>query len=245
MAMSNSLGVSPAGGGDDLRERLIRRYAHGASAHWTARARVKTWAWRSVIGATHAVKRGLDLAGGTVLLLALSPGLALIALLGWLDSRGPIFFRRIRVGRWGRPFAMWKFRSMYVDAEARRAHPAGPEPDGRGVIFKMKRDPRVIRVGRFIRKASIDELPQLWNVVAGDMSLVGPRPPLPSEVAAYTLADRRRRSRLSWRPSTPAPGRPVLTWPGFSGEPGPVHLERVAGAAEPRPVGSRHRRTAS
>jgi lipopolysaccharide/colanic/teichoic acid biosynthesis glycosyltransferase len=87
---------------------------------------------------------------------------------------------------------MYKFRSMYIDAEARKAALAkNNEMDG-GVIFKMKHDPRITRVGRYIRRASIDELPQLWNVLKGDMSLVGPRPPVPSEVSQYTLSDRRR-----------------------------------------------------
>ena len=87
---------------------------------------------------------------------------------------------------------MWKFRSMYIDAEARKAALLAANESSGGVIFKMKRDPRITKVGRFIRKASIDELPQLWNVLIGDMSLVGPRPALPSEVDQYSLADRRR-----------------------------------------------------
>jgi lipopolysaccharide/colanic/teichoic acid biosynthesis glycosyltransferase len=87
---------------------------------------------------------------------------------------------------------MWKFRSMYIDAEQRKAELDRQNEMAGGVTFKMKRDPRITRVGRFIRKASIDELPQLWNVLKGDMSLVGPRPPVPKEVDKYSLADRRR-----------------------------------------------------
>jgi lipopolysaccharide/colanic/teichoic acid biosynthesis glycosyltransferase len=87
---------------------------------------------------------------------------------------------------------MWKFRSMYIDAEARKARLIAANEMAGGVLFKMKHDPRITRVGRFIRKASIDELPQLWNVLRGDMSLVGPRPALPSEVDEYSLRDRQR-----------------------------------------------------
>jgi lipopolysaccharide/colanic/teichoic acid biosynthesis glycosyltransferase len=87
---------------------------------------------------------------------------------------------------------MYKFRSMYTDAEARKAELLAENEMSGGVTFKMQRDPRITRIGRFIRKASIDELPQLWNVIKGDMSLVGPRPPVPAEVDEYSLSDRRR-----------------------------------------------------
>jgi lipopolysaccharide/colanic/teichoic acid biosynthesis glycosyltransferase len=87
---------------------------------------------------------------------------------------------------------MYKFRSMYVDAEARTAALLARNEMGGGVIFKMKQDPRITRVGKYIRRASIDELPQLWNVLRGEMSLVGPRPPVPGEVSQYSLSDRRR-----------------------------------------------------
>jgi lipopolysaccharide/colanic/teichoic acid biosynthesis glycosyltransferase len=87
---------------------------------------------------------------------------------------------------------MWKFRSMYMDAEARKAELMAQNEMAGGVIFKMKDDPRVTKVGKFIRKTSIDELPQLWNVMTGEMSLVGPRPPVPPEVDQYSLSDRRR-----------------------------------------------------
>jgi lipopolysaccharide/colanic/teichoic acid biosynthesis glycosyltransferase len=105
---------------------------------------------------------------------------------------GPILFKQTRVGRWGRLFTMWKFRSMYIDAEARKAELMAQNEMAGGVIFKMKDDPRVTKVGKFIRKTSIDELPQLWNVMTGEMSLVGPRPPVPPEVDQYSLSDRRR-----------------------------------------------------
>lgn len=109
-----------------------------------------------------------------------------------IESPGAVLFKQVRVGRWGELFTMYKFRSMYADAEARKAELLARNEMQGGVLFKMRDDPRVTRIGRFIRKTSIDELPQLWNVFKGDMSLVGPRPPVPSEVNEYSLADRRR-----------------------------------------------------
>ena len=137
-------------------------------------------------------KRVLDIAASGAAIVALSPVLIFTALAIKLESPGPVIFRQQRVGRDGAPFMMLKFRSMFVDAEARKAALLASNEMQGGVIFKMKHDPRVTRVGRFIRRTSIDELPQLFNVLRGDMSLVGPRPPLPSEVAQYTLQDRGR-----------------------------------------------------
>jgi lipopolysaccharide/colanic/teichoic acid biosynthesis glycosyltransferase len=109
-----------------------------------------------------------------------------------LEDRGPILFRQVRVGRHGREFRMLKFRSMRVDAEARLQELLAQNHHRDGVTFKIKDDPRITRVGKWIRKFSFDELPQFYNVLIGDMSLVGPRPPVPREVALYSLADRRR-----------------------------------------------------
>ena len=110
-----------------------------------------------------------------------------------LDSPGPAFYRQVRVGRGGEPFTLWKLRSMYVDADARRAALVSVGGDaGNEVLFKDRADPRITRVGHWIRRLSIDELPQLINVVTGEMSLVGPRPALPEEVAAYETEARRR-----------------------------------------------------
>ncbi|MEJ2749348.1 MAG: sugar transferase, partial [Anaerolineae bacterium] len=117
-------------------------------------------------------------------LIFVSPFMGLVALIIKLDSPGPVFFQQERVGKWGKTFGCYKFRSMYVDAEARKAE-LMDQNEADGVVFKMKNDPRVTRVGRIIRKLSIDELPQLINVIRGDMSLVGPRPPVPIEVAQY------------------------------------------------------------
>jgi exopolysaccharide biosynthesis polyprenyl glycosylphosphotransferase len=152
----------------------------------------KRLAWHWLVGGAHLTKRGLDIIGSGAALLALSPVFATIALLIKLEDRGPVLFRQVRVGRHGREFRMLKFRSMRVDAEARLKELLAKNQHSGGVTFKIKDDPRVTRIGKWIRKYSLDELPQFWNVFRGDMSLVGPRPPVPREVALYTLADRRR-----------------------------------------------------
>ena len=121
-----------------------------------------------------------------VLLLA-----AVIALVVRLDSPGPVIFRQIRIGRGGQPFTMYKFRTMVQDAEARRGELADRN-EADGPLFKMRQDPRVTRVGAFLRRYSLDEWPQLWNILVGDMSWVGPRPPTPDEVARYEPWHRRR-----------------------------------------------------
>lgn len=141
----------------------------------------------------HWVKEALDRTVGAVLLLAALPVIAVAGALVRLDSRGPAFFSQQRVGIDRRPFAMHKLRSMHIDAEERLAELRARD-DGNGMLFKMREDPRITRVGRVLRRFSVDELPQLWNVVKGDMALVGPRPALPSEVAGYdeTTAHRLR-----------------------------------------------------
>ena len=148
--------------------------------------------WRHATRVTDVVKRGIDIAVSGLLLLMLLPLFLLVALAIRLESPGPVFFRQVRVGCLGQTFSMWKFRSMFIDAEERKeALEARNEMQG-GVLFKMKDDPRITRVGRTIRRLSIDELPQLWNVLKGDMSLVGPRPALPLEVSQYSLEERDR-----------------------------------------------------
>jgi len=157
-------------------------------------------------------KSVLDRVMAGLLLLAASPVLIAAAIAIRFDDRGPAFFRQTRIGEGGAPFTMWKLRSMYVDAEERRlALLASTDRDG--LMFKMRRDPRITRVGRHLRRLSLDELPQLLNVVRGDMSLVGPRPPLPSEVESYHDAVTRRllvRPGLTglWQVS----GRADLSW---------------------------------
>ncbi len=142
-------------------------------------------------GTSRVLKRVGDTLLAGMLLLVASPLMGAIALAIHLDSAGPILFRQQRVGRDGRTFTLYKFRSMYIDAEERLAH-LMEHNEATGPIFKMRNDPRVTRVGRYIRRFSLDELPQLFNVIGGDMSLVGPRPPLPSEVESYEEWHRRR-----------------------------------------------------
>ena len=138
-----------------------------------------------------AVKRGLDVAVAGLGLLCLWPVLLLTALLIRLTSRGPALFRQDRAGRGGRPFVLLKFRSMREDAELRRRE-LEHRNEMDGPIFKMRRDPRITLLGRFLRRSSLDELPQLLNVLRGDMSLVGPRP-LPIDEAARLAPDHQRR----------------------------------------------------
>jgi exopolysaccharide biosynthesis polyprenyl glycosylphosphotransferase len=138
------------------------------------------------------LKRLFDFMAALTGLALIAPLLLIAALFIKLeDPKGPVFFSQTRIGKNGRTFKMYKFRSMVTDAELMFDTLSGMS-DVSGAMFKMKDDPRVTRVGRFIRRTSIDELPQFWNVLRGDMSIVGPRPPLPREVAAYREHDFRR-----------------------------------------------------
>ena len=129
-------------------------------------------------------KRGIDIIGAGSGLFLLSPVIAIVACAVKFTSKGPIFFSQKRVGKNGQLFDMYKFRSMVVNAEELKEKLAH-QNEMSGPMFKMKDDPRVTKVGKFIRKTSLDELPQLWNVLKGDMSLVGPRPSLPKEVKQF------------------------------------------------------------
>src|SRR5687767_8303420 len=135
--------------------------------------------WRWSIGGAQVTNRALALVGSVGALVFLSPLFAIIAVLIKLEDGGPVLFRQIRVGRHGREFMMLKFRSMRVDAEARLVDLLAKNKHEDGVTFKIKNDPRMTVMGRWIRRFSFDELPQFWNVFRGDMSLVGPRPPVP------------------------------------------------------------------
>lgn len=169
----------------------------------------------SLEGGQRVVKRLFDVCVSALLILVSAPVMVAVAILIRLDSSGPILFRQERVGINGNVFKMLKFRSMVVDAEA-QLESLENQNEGNGVLFKIKNDPRVTRVGKSIRKFSLDELPQLFNILGGSMSLVGPRPPLPREVEAYEHDVRRRllvkpgltglwqvsgRSNLSWQDS--------------------------------------------
>ena len=177
-----------------LRELLIERYAsmdRRSIRHWL-RFYLKRAAWVAVVKGSYFAKRLMDILVSAPLLVLLFPLLLLVALAIRLEDPGPALFKQTRVGRWGKLFTIWKFRSMYTDAEARKEALLARSDMAGSVRFKMKDDPRITRVGRIIRKTSIDELPQLWNVLKGDMTLVGPRPTMPSETDRYSLWERRR-----------------------------------------------------
>jgi exopolysaccharide biosynthesis polyprenyl glycosylphosphotransferase len=181
---------------EEIRQMLIDRYGRIQTPFgvWRMNFYVK-WkrlAWCFVLGSASAVKRGFDVAGSLFLLVVLSPLFLLLAILVKLEDGGPVLFTQTRVGKWGMEFTMYKYRSMCVDAEERLKEVLDKNEHQEGVTFKMKDDPRITRVGRWLRKSSLDELPQFFNVFIGDMSLVGPRPPLPREVALYSPSDRRR-----------------------------------------------------
>ncbi len=182
---------------DDRTAQMVslheNQYFQSSRNTYRMRLIMLVWVIRSrVIG---NLKRYLDISLCLLCLPPLIPILLITALAIKLDSPGPVFFNQVRVGKWGKLFNLFKFRSMYVDAERRKAE-LMPLNEADQIVFKMKRDPRVTRVGRIIRKLSIDELPQIFNVLRGDMSLVGPRPPVPYEVDQYQFQDTFRLSVL-------------------------------------------------
>lgn len=138
------------------------------------------------------LKRVIDIIGAAIGVVLLSWLFAIVAILIKIeDSKGPVFFKQVRIGKDGKEFYMYKFRSMVSNAED-LLESLLEQNEVSGAMFKMKDDPRITKIGKFIRKTSIDELPQLWNVLKGDMSLVGPRPPLPREVMEYSTYDKQR-----------------------------------------------------
>ncbi len=178
-----------------LVEELYRRYAcpiRGGNMRRRLRFLRKKYSWTVVVGSANVIKRLADMFVAALALLLLSPLFLFVAVAIKLTDGGSILFRQSRVGQWGREFSFPKFRSMVANAERLKEQLLQQNQHGEGVTFKMKRDPRITWIGSIIRKLSIDELPQLWCVFKGDMSLVGPRPPVPREVARYTLRDRRR-----------------------------------------------------
>lgn len=180
----------------------------------TAPAR-RFWARTDTVGPPRPVarmfKRFTDISFAVFLLVGFSPIMAVAAAAIRLDSPGPVIFRQVRSGRDGVVFTMFKLRSMVSDADAQKAHLVSDSFDGR--VFKHKHDPRITRVGAFLRRYSIDELPQLINVIKGEMSLVGPRPYLPHETMALDAEERRR---VSVRPGMTGlgqvSGRADLSW---------------------------------
>jgi lipopolysaccharide/colanic/teichoic acid biosynthesis glycosyltransferase len=173
------------------------------------------WNTQSVV----AFKRALDMIAVGPAMLLLTPFFLLVALAIKLEDGGPVLYWQKRVGLNGRVFAFPKFRSMRTDSDAVRKEIEHLNQHGDSLTFKMKNDPRVTRVGKLLRRTSMDELPQLWCVLSGEMSLVGPRPPMVNEVAKYSLADRRRLSvtpgltciwRVSGRSNIPFPQQAAM-----------------------------------
>jgi len=170
-----------------------RAMESGTVDTWVRHAKRKMQVWKITVRILRGLKRGLDIVGGIGALIAFSPIFATTALLIKLEDGGPVFFRQNRVGAGGRLFGMWKFRSMVQNADKLKDKLLETNQHGTaGVTFKMKDDPRITKVGKWIRKLSVDEFPQFYNVVKGDMSLVGPRPPVPREVAEYKAVHLRR-----------------------------------------------------
>jgi lipopolysaccharide/colanic/teichoic acid biosynthesis glycosyltransferase len=174
-----------------MSRRLQQAQTPWGRARLSAYVRLKRAAWHVVVNGTYTVKRAIDITVSVVTLIVASPLLAIVAALVRMDG-GPVLFGQTRVGLNGEEFTMLKFRSMTVGAEARLGDILAMNEKPQGVTFKMRNDPRVTRIGRFLRKTSLDEVPQFINVLRGEMSLVGPRPALPREVAMYSEADRRR-----------------------------------------------------
>mgnify|MGYP001615242075 FL=1 len=178
-----------------ISPQLLRHFATFQSrlGLWRMKKRfaLRRLAWRWFVESSEVLKRTVDIVGSLAALIMLSPLLVPISALVRLDG-GPVLFAQTRVGRLGRPFKMFKFRSMRPDAEQRLAALLATNQHGTGVTFKIKNDPRITRIGHWLRRFSLDELPQFYNVLIGDMSLVGPRPPVPREVALYALSDHRR-----------------------------------------------------
>jgi lipopolysaccharide/colanic/teichoic acid biosynthesis glycosyltransferase len=189
-----ALATAPAGD-PALKDLLFDRYARGGIRFAGMRAIIyfltKKYSWMLIVGSAYAVKRILDIIVSAAMLILLSPVFLITAIAIKIEAPGPALFNQTRVGKWGKLFTMYKFRSMKVGADELKVELLELN-ETNGVTFKIKHDPRITRVGRVIRKLSIDELPQLLNVLKGDMSLVGPRPPVPDEVAGYEFSQRRR-----------------------------------------------------
>jgi len=171
-------------------DRLVEELA--SRGRGNRRKSMRLRAWKATVWFSYAAKRAIDILGSLFGMVLLSPVFLAIAAAVKFTSPGPVIFSQVRVGRYGRHFRFYKFRSMKVGSDAHKAELMSKNESKDGVIFKMKDDPRITKVGKVLRRTSLDELPQLWNVFIGDMSLVGPRPPVPSEVAQYTLEDRKR-----------------------------------------------------
>lgn len=176
----------------NVEKELMNLLINRGRSRMNTYVRFKVALWEMTIKMSYVLKRTVDIIAAIALIFVLSPVFVITVIAIKLDSAGAVIFKQQRVGKDGRHFDFFKFRSMKINSALSDADRKAMNESKDGVIFKMKRDPRITRVGRVIRKFSIDELPQLFNVLIGDMSLVGPRPPLPKEVAQYTLEERKR-----------------------------------------------------
>jgi len=179
-----------------LLEELHNRYAKPSSLGQRLRYLRKKYLWIIFVDGVQLLKRFLDIVLSATLLVAISPLFLIIAGLIKLQDGGPTFYVTKRVGKWGKEFRFPKFRTMELDADQMKEQLVGRNEHPGDIRFKMKHDPRITRLGRILRKRSLDELPQFWCVLKGEMSLVGPRPPLPEEVAKYNLEQRKRLDAL-------------------------------------------------
>ena len=177
-------------------QKMIDYWGKAATTSGNLGIRLRRWIklglWHAVVGGSLGLKRLLDMLAAGCALVLLSPLFLLTMILIKREDGGPLFFKQTRIGLKGRPFFMWKFRSMIVNADSLKDKLLEQNQMAGGVLFKMKDDPRVTKIGKWIRKFSIDELPQLANVLKGEMSLVGPRPPVPREVAEYKVEELQR-----------------------------------------------------
>ena len=179
----------------EIRERMSERLIAAQTPLGRARlnfyVKWKRLAWNFVTGFAYFLKRLFDIVVSVLAMILLAPVFLGIAIVVKLDG-GPVFFRQTRYGLYGREFKMLKYRSMCVDAEAKLKDLLAKNEKKEGITFKMKDDPRITKIGKIIRKTSLDELPQFWNVFVGEMSIVGPRPPVKREVELYEQRHRRR-----------------------------------------------------
>lgn len=179
----------------ELVELLYRKYAKDGVLISSWRQSVRFWIkknmWIAVTGGSLKIKRLIDIVGSVLGLIIFSPVFAALYVAIRIEDGLPVFFTQERVGKFGKPFRMYKFRSMIKSAEQMRDDLEDLNETG-GVIFKIKKDPRITHVGHFMRRYSLDELPQLYNVLKGDMSLVGPRPHPITDVSRYSISHRKR-----------------------------------------------------
>ncbi len=176
----------------EIAEYWARAATVSGKASLRTRVKIKNFTWTFVIKTTIILKRVFDILISSLALVVLSPILGITAALIKLEDRGPVFFTQKRIGLRGHSFMIWKFRSMVMNAEQVAQRMIEQQEVKDTIEIKMKGDPRITRIGRLIRKYSIDELPQFWNVFIGNMSIVGPRPVVPTEVADYSVEERKR-----------------------------------------------------